>query len=128
MVKTRMSLSRRLAIVAALCATMAGLSVSSAQARVWVGIGVPLYVGPGYYPPPVYYPPPPVYYTPPPAVVYTPQPNYTPPPPAYSPASQGGSQSCMAGPYVCPMDRPVPAGAACYCTGNSGQHIRGQAN
>ena len=43
--------------------TLAGLA-HPAMARVWVGFGFPLFVGPpAYYPPPVYYPPP-AYYPP----------------------------------------------------------------
>ncbi len=101
---------------------MVGLVQNSAQARVFVGIGVPLW-GPGFYPPPVYYPPPPVYYAPPP-VVYAPPP----PPQTYSQAPTGGGQACYAGPYVCPMDRPVATGAGCYCLGNGGQKVWGRAN
>jgi hypothetical protein len=100
---------------------MAGLASGPAQARVFVGIGIPFY-GPGFYPPPIYYPPPPVYYAPP-AV-------YAPPPPAYSqaPAPTSGGQACYAGPYVCPMDRPVASGSNCYCPGNGGQRVWGRAS
>lgn len=118
----------RLAVVTALCGTFMILAAGAADARVFVGvgIGVPFY-GPGYYgpppyyPPPVYYAPPPVYYPPPPPVVYSPPQTYAPPPVA-------AGQSCYAGPYVCPMDRPVPSGASCYCLGNGGQRIPGRAN
>ena len=103
-----------------------GLTPGQAQARVFVGIGIPFY-GPGFYPPPVYYPPPPVYYTPPP-VVYTPPPqNYSSPQP-YERSGEPGGQSCYAGPYVCPMDRPVATGGGCYCPGNGGQSVWGRAN
>jgi hypothetical protein len=114
-------LTRRLMGVLALCVTIFGLTVPAApsHARVFVGIGVPLpfYGPPAYYypPPPVYYPPP-AYYAPPP-VVYTPGP----------PRSQYG-QSCNAGGYVCPMERPIASGAACFCTGSGGARIRGYAD
>jgi len=88
--------NRRLALRAA----AAGLALTvwlgpaaPAEARVVVGIGVPLVFGPEpyyppppppYYPPPAYYPaPPPAYYPPPPPVYYAPPP---PPPVYYSPA------------------------------------------
>jgi hypothetical protein len=100
---------------------MVGLTGSPAHARVFVGIGLPFY-GPGFYPPPAYYPPPPVYYAPPP-VVYAPPQTYTPPP-----VTGPSGQSCYAGPYVCPMDRPVATGGGCYCPGNDGQRIWGHAN
>lgn len=119
----------RLSIAMALCATFMMVATESARARVFVGVGfgVPFY-GPGYfapppfYPPPVYYAPPPMYYPSPPPVVYTP------PPPVYSRAPSASGQSCYAGSYVCPMDRPVAAGAGCYCLGNGGQRISGRAN
>ncbi|WP_146101937.1 hypothetical protein [Rhodopila globiformis] len=119
---------RRIAGIAALCAIALGLAAPPAQARVFVGFGfgVPWAYGPGfypppyYYPPPVYYPPPPVYYAPP--QTYAPVPSYTP-----GPTAQVG-QSCHAGAYVCPMDRPVAPGSSCYCLGNGGQRIWGRAN
>jgi hypothetical protein len=125
MIFSRLSSLRRITVVAALCATMLGLAAIPAQARVFVGLGFgfPLFYGPGYYPPPVYYPPPPVYYAPPPPpVYYVPPQTYTP-----GPTAQSG-QSCYAGPYVCPMDRPVAPGASCYCPGNGGQRVWGRAN
>lgn len=92
---------------------------STAQARVFVGFGMPLYFGPLVYaPPPVYYPPP-TYYAPPPPVVYA-------PPSAYAPQYQSG-QSCYAGAYVCPMDRPVTPDSGCYCTVN-GARVWGRAS
>ena len=111
----------RISAVLALCAAIIGVSGGSAQARVFVGIGIPFY-GPGYYAPPVYYPPPPVYYAPPP-VVYA-------PPRAYTPgAARGGvGQMCYAGSYSCPMDDPVATGGTCYCLGNGGQRVWGRAN
>ena len=126
-------------------AVFAGWTSLPAQARVsfGVGIGIPLY-GPGYYPPPIYYPPPPpiyyappppiyyplppVYYTPPPPVYYTPPQQSYVPPPAGAVTGSGAGQACYAGAYVCPMDRPVATGAGCYCSGNSGQRVLGRAN
>jgi hypothetical protein len=113
---------RRTVATLALCAASLALASSPASARVFVGFGfgVPLgYPGWGWYPPPVYYPPPPVYYAPP--AVYS-------PPQTYSQApAPTGQQSCYAGPYVCPMDRPVASGTSCYCVGNGGQRIWGRA-
>ena len=108
----------------ALAALAAGLLLSAglttaAQARVFFGFGFPLYYGPPVYPPPPVYVPPPVYYPPPPPVVIAP------PPPPYSPYPY--RQSCYAGRYVCPMERPVAPGSGCYCTVN-GQRIWGRAN
>lgn len=116
---------RRATLAATLCAAVIGLAAGPAQARVFVGIGIPFYgpgfvPGPYYYPPPAYYPPP-VYYAPPPPVVYTP------PQQTYSQAPAAG-QTCYAGAYSCPMDRPVAAGASCYCAGNGGQKVWGRAN
>ena len=70
---------------------------------------------------PYYYAPPYFYYSPP-------QTYYQPPPQGYSQAQGGGGQSCYAGAYVCPMDRPVATGANCYCPGNNGQRVPGRAN
>jgi hypothetical protein len=114
---------RRTSVAAAVCAAMVGLAANPAQARVFIGLGVPFFA-PGYYPPPVYYPPPPVYYAPPPPAVYAP------PPPQYSqaPAQGGYGQTCSAGPYVCPMDRPTAAGSNCYCLGSGGARVWGRAN
>jgi hypothetical protein len=123
MMSKSLSILRRTAIALTLFATVMGLAGSPAQARVFVGIGIPFF-GPGYYPPPAYYPPPPMYYPPPP-VVYAPPQNYTPAPP---PMASGGGQACYAGSYVCPMDRPVEAGTGCYCLGNGGQKVWGRAN
>src|ERR1700723_2284914 len=94
-----------------------------AQGRVFcvVGMGGPWSV-PASLPPPYYYPPP-MYYSPPPPVFYS-------PPQAYAPQPQFGSeggQSCYAGPYVCPMDRPTASGSSCYCLGNGGQKVWGRA-
>ena len=123
---------RRFLGMAALCVTVLGFLAPAAHARVFVGVGVPLpFFGPPvYYPPPIYYPPPPppYYYAPPPPPPYY----YAPPPPVvYTPpqAAPGyGGQSCNAGSYVCPMERPVAPGSGCYCVGNGGQRIRGNAN
>lgn len=119
--------------VVALFAAIVGLAGSPASARVFVGVGIPFY-GPGFYPPPIYYPPPPVYYTPPPPVIYAqPQPPviYA-QPRAYSQGSygapSGSGQACYAGAYVCPMDRPTAGGGSCYCLGNGGQRIWGKTN
>jgi hypothetical protein len=121
----RGSVFRRAIVVVVLCAAMVGLAGVPAQARVFIGVGIPF---PGYYPgywPGPYYYPPPAYYPPPPVV-------YAPPPQAYSqmpsPTPSSGGQSCYAGPYVCPMDRPVATGASCYCLGNGSQKVWGKAN
>jgi hypothetical protein len=111
----------RTAVAMALCAAFVGLIGSQAQARVFVGIGIPFY-GPAFYPPPVYYPPPPIYYPPPP-VVYAPPQSYIP-----QPSSGGSGQVCYAESYSCPMDRPVAPGNSCYCVGNGGQRVWGRAN
>jgi hypothetical protein len=114
---------RRATVAVALCAAMVGLAGSPAQARVFIGIGVPFY-GPGYYaPPPYYYPPPPAYYAPPPPAVYAPAQNYS-----QGPAPGGPGQTCYAGPYVCPMDHPTATGANCYCLGSGGARVWGRAN
>ncbi|WP_428484856.1 hypothetical protein [Rhodopila sp.] len=117
---------RSATIALAACAVIGAFATvpSPAQARVFVGFGFgfPGFYGPAYLPPPIYYPPP--YYAAPP-VVYTPPQVYT-PGPAVSPG--GGGQTCYAGAYVCPMERPVPSGAACYCLGNGGQRVTGRAN
>ena len=59
-------------------ATGVAMAPHPADARVYVGIGVggPLFYGPGYYGPGPYYYGPPVVYAPPP-VVYAPQPQVT---------------------------------------------------
>jgi len=115
---------RRITAAFALCAAISGLASVPAQARVFigVGIGVPFYA-PGFYPAPFYYPPP-VYYAPPP-VFYAPPQIYVPGPAV---ARTGPGQACYAGPYVCPMDRPVAPGAGCFCLGNGGQRVPGRAN
>ncbi|HUN50717.1 MAG TPA: hypothetical protein VMU42_06355 [Candidatus Sulfotelmatobacter sp.] len=83
-----------LALIASL-AMAAGLP-TTANARVFVGVGIGV-PGPFYYPPPVYYAPPPVYYAPPPPVYYAPAPvvTYAPPPaPAAAPAPAPTSSNC----------------------------------
>ena len=122
MITTSLSILRRATVAVALCAAMMGLAGSPAQARVFIGLGVPFY-GPGYYPPaPYYYPPPPVYYAPPPTVYAPPQQQY------YSQTPSGAGQTCSAGPYVCPMDHPTATGANCYCLGSGGARVWGRAN
>jgi hypothetical protein len=90
-----------------------------AHARVFVGFGFPLFVGPpAYYPPPIYYPPPPFY--PPP--YYPPPPGYSAPPASYAPGPGGPSgQACYTGGTVCPMEHPVGSGSSCYCTTPQGR-------
>ena len=101
---------------------------SPANARVWVGVGFPFYVGPpAYYPPPAYYyPPPPVYYPPPAYYGGPPAPPYSsyPAPPGYSrPGAQytPSGQSCVTGGSACPMEHPTPSGSSCYCTTAQGR-------
>jgi hypothetical protein len=115
---------RRIVAALAVFAGLIGILTPAAQARVFVGIGIPLFGPPAYYyPPPVYYPPPPVYYAPPPPMTYT--------PPAFNAAPAAaaqGPQICYAGAYTCPMDRPTAPGGGCYCLGNAGQRVTGRAN
>ena len=127
---------RRSIGLAALGAALVGLVIAPtpASARVWIGFGFPLYVGPpAYYaPPPVYYPPPayyppPVSYAQPPASYAQPPSAYAQPPGAASGATQAG-QACYAGSYVCPMDRPVASGSSCYCPANDGSRAWGHAS
>jgi hypothetical protein len=95
-----------------------------AQARVFIGFGFPLVVGPpAFYPPPVYAPPPyfpPPYYYPPPQAYYPPPAGYAPGPVSPGPAGPSG-QPCYAGGTVCPMERPVASGAGCWCTTAQGR-------
>jgi hypothetical protein len=121
----------RTTVALALFAVISGWASSPAQARVFIGVGIPFF-GPGFYPPPVYYPPPayyapppPTYYTPPPSTAYAPSQGYTPGPVA---APSGSGQACYAGAYICPMDRPAASGGSCYCAGNGGQKVWGRAN
>jgi hypothetical protein len=112
---------RRALALAAFSTLLAGVLMISgpAQARVFVGFGFPLVVGPpAYYPPPIYYPPPPYY----PPAYYPPPPAYYPPPAAYAPRPAGPpGQACYAGGTVCPMERPVGSGSSCYCTTAQGR-------
>jgi hypothetical protein len=104
-------------------------AAAPAYGRVFVSFGFPFFLPlPLYYPPPAYYYPP-AYY--PPAVYAPPPAYYAPPPASYAPSSppaSGGGQSCYAGAYVCPMDNPVAPGSACYCLGNQGTHVWGNAH
>jgi hypothetical protein len=96
-----------------------------AKARVWVGFGFPLVVGPPAYPypPPAYYYPPPAYYPPPPYYGAPPYAGYAPPPGYSRPGAQytQSGQSCMTGGAVCPMEHPVASGSSCYCTTGQGR-------
>jgi len=114
----------RVAAAAGLCSALVVAVPVPARARVFVGVGVgvPFYGYGPYVPPPIYYPPP-MYYAPPP-VYYAPPRVYAPPPPPPPP----GRQACYAAAYVCPMERPVAPGSACYCAGNDGQRVWGRAN
>jgi hypothetical protein len=131
----RASAIRLMTFALILSAAMAG----QAQARIFVGLGVPLFFPPFVAPPPAYYPPP--YYGPP--TVYAPPDNsfsYVPPsaqplapPRGYAPGGYGPSrgyaaQSCLAGPYVCPLVQDTPPGGRCSCPANDGRRIRGQAD
>lgn len=98
-----------------------------------VGVGVPLYP-PYYYRPPVYVAPPvylaPLVYAPPayvaPPAVYALPPTMLVPPGFHAPvAREAAAQSCDAGAYRCPMERPSAPGNACYCAGNNGQRVWG---
>jgi hypothetical protein len=114
----------RIATIVVLAGLLGSLAAARpAYSRVFIGFGFPLFVGPpAYYPPPVYYPPP-AYYPPPPSY----------PPPAYPGAPQAGytspqgSQACNAGGLMCPMERPVSTGSACYCRDRNGQRVWGHA-
>ena len=77
MEKTSMKTGLALGFVAA---ALLALPAGSAQARVFVSVGVPIY-GPG----PWYYAPPPVVYAPPAYYPAYPAPAYYPPPVVYSP-------------------------------------------
>ena len=116
---------RRLAVFGALVGIVLAFA-TPANARVWVGIGVPF--GFGYYGPPAYYPPPAYYYPPPPAY-YPPPPAYYPPPQAsYAPVPRPTGQSCMInGSALCPMERPTAAGSTCWCSTSNGR-VYGQAS
>ena len=113
---------------------LCGAQAQQAQARIFVGVGMPLYFGPPLIvPPPAYYPP--YYaapygqsgnefsYTPPQA---RPQ-NLAPPPGGYQ-NGYSNAQACHAGAYVCPLTQNTPPGGPCGCPGHDGQMIRGQAD
>jgi hypothetical protein len=124
----------RVSLILGLCAATV-LVPAAAQARVFIGVGVPF--PPIYAPPPVYYAPPPVYYPPPPA--YAPGPAYTPAPSGYyggyggyggdsgyggDNSSYGGygsyagySGTCYAGAYTCAAPPNATAGSQCTCPG-----------
>jgi hypothetical protein len=112
-------LARPATLGAMACAMLLGVAVSTPASAWWRGgfyvVAPPVYIAPPIYPAPVY--PPPVYYAPPPAAYAPP----APPPPA-------SGQSCFAGPYTCPMDRPVTSGSACYCLSNERSRIWGRAS
>ena len=120
-----------LAIAAALPFAMP----SSADARVFFGVGIGFpafgFGGPFYapypYPPPYYYPPPVVYAPPPPPVVYAP------PPASYgygttSPADGGPSAMarCVTGSIICPLRYVKPVGESCSCPDNAGRLVAGR--
>lgn len=105
-------LRRFLATAALAAGTLLVMPTPGAQAQVFVGagFGYPFYP---LYQPRVVFAPPAFYY--PPRVVFA-------PPPAYVAAPVG---RCLAGAYVCPLDRPGPIGATCSCPTNTGR-ARGQ--
>ncbi|HET6185341.1 MAG TPA: hypothetical protein VFA03_17335 [Acetobacteraceae bacterium] len=115
---------RRGATLALAVGAMMAASAGVARAAWVVGVG-PIWA-PFYYPPPVYYPPayyPPAY--PPPVDEW-----YTPPPAPVAPAPvpTPTAQSCNAGAYVCPMERPVAPGTTCWCPNNQGGRSYGRAS
>lgn len=141
--------TRRTWIILVVCALMALPALAgSASARVYfgVGVGVPLYGGPVYVPPPYGYYRPPVYVAPPVYVVpplyaappiysvppgyVAPSPPYPPPgfivPPGFNGPNVAQAQYCDAGAYRCPMEQPSSPGAGCHCPGNNGQRVTGQ--
>jgi hypothetical protein len=128
MIQALMTLFRRPFLLAAVGMFLGGVIAlpAPAVARVWVGFGFPLVVGPpAYYAPPAYYPPAVYYPTPPyyPPPYYPPAPPYYPPPAQYSQAPRAvpSGQTCNTGGTVCPMERPVSPGTACYCTTAQGK-------
>jgi len=106
------------------------IAASPVQARIFVGVGLPLWVGPPIVmPPPVYYPP---YYAPPPGYgAGGTEFSYTPPSaqpkPLVPPGGYGDEGRCVAGAYVCPLSRDIPPGGSCACPGNEGRPVRGHA-
>ncbi|HEY8614019.1 MAG TPA: hypothetical protein VIL69_22390 [Roseomonas sp.] len=109
---------RRLLLAAALLASPL-IPTAPAEAQVSFGIGIgPAYpVYPAYPYPYAYPPPPPAYYVPP-------YPAYAPPYPSYAPRPAG--QTCYAGAYICPLERPLPAGDACACPAQNGRRAWGR--
>ena len=102
-----MTPKRHFMFAIALVAGISVLAVAPAAQAWWRG-GVVFGVAPYYYAPPYYYPPPVIYAPPYPAPAYYPPPG----PPA---------QSCQAGPYVCPLSQPTPAGSPCSCPTETGR-------
>ena len=47
---------------------------------------------------------------------------------AGDPPPRPSGQSCYAGAYICPINRPVPSGSACSCMSNNRTHVPGRAN
>ena len=110
---------RRAALALGGVGLVAAAASTPAQARVGVffGFGVPAF----YYPPQFYYPVPPVFYAAPPPVFYTPPFGAQ----GFGPGTRVGS--CDAGPYVCPLERPLAPGATCWCPSNRGGRAYGRA-
>ena len=106
-------MNKRRILLGSLLAIAASLPVAtpqSADARVFIGIGL----GVPFYAP--YYPPPPPYYYPPPVV-------YAPPPVAYgAPAAA----RCVTAGMVCPLRFARPVGASCGCPDVYGRYIGGR--
>ena len=115
-----MASSRRMRFITAAMVLMSALAVAT-PAKAWRGSGVFIGVSPFFYGPPVFFPPP-VFYPP----VFFPQPVYSPPMFLARPNNLS-SQSCNAGPYVCPLSPPGPVGAPCSCPTDRGR-IAGRAN
>ena len=139
---TRAFAARIFLAAAVLCGTLGW----PALARVYIGLGVPLFFPPPVVvAPPAYYPPP-AYPAPGSTFSYTPPsagPQSLAPPRGYAPGgyytpSMGGdpgyadpgysAQSCHAGAYVCPLMEETPPGGSCACPGHGGRRIRGQAD
>lgn len=96
---------RKILLCTASLALAFGIIATPHEAQAWWRGGFGFY-GPGIIigPPVVYAPPPPIYYAPAPAYVAPP-----------------GGQTCYAGAYICPLDRPTPAGGNCSCPTNNGR-------
>jgi hypothetical protein len=100
---TRSAVIRFLLAAGLALAAVAAPSAAHAWWRGGIYFGFPPVVVapyPYYYPAPYY---PPVYYPPPPE------------------SAQPAGQACYAGPYVCPLEGPVAAGAPCSCPTNNGR-------